>query len=102
MSIADKVRQAALNKANEVAPQGDQTAKSAQQLATKATGKGQSTAEAQAVNNMAERRAMRQTQEAQAQQTDQALAQAEQVLQAETAQQSGRHRGARVTRPGLG
>lgn len=85
MSIADNVRKAALNKATENAPQGNQTAAAATQIATSATGKGQSAAEGQALSNVGERLAMGQAQAQQNALTQQQLNQAAEISNQETA-----------------
>ena len=85
MSIADNVRKAALNKADQGMPQGDQTAAAASQIATSATGKGQSAAEGQALSNVGERLAMGQANAQQQALTEQQLNQAAEVSNQETA-----------------
>jgi hypothetical protein len=88
MSIVDNVRKAALEKSNTSAPQGNQTAAAATQIATSATGKGQSAAEGQALSNVGERLAMGQARAQQQALTKQQLQQASELQNQELAQQT--------------
>lgn len=85
MSISDNIRKAALDKATEAAPQGNQTQAAAEQLAVQATGKGISGSQSQ-LSNVSERLAMSQGKAQQQAIAEQQFEEADRLTNAETQQ----------------